>query len=120
MWSRHVGAATWAALALIGVASGCGGGANNGSGGLTSDEHAALDLATGSYLSQVDRGGKKAASTAYAACREAAGDYQIVHRLLFARAFAKSVQFSNGKRKRKADLRSMCLVGLAFASGPSG
>src|SRR5437763_17165044 len=96
------------ALAL-GFGSGCGGGAGSTSGGLTSEEQVALDSASGYYLSQIDKKGKNAAGTAYGACQQAASDYPIVHRLLFARAFAKREQFRNGNGTHKTDLRSTCL-----------
>jgi hypothetical protein len=85
------------------------------SGGLTSDEQAGVDSASGYYLGQVDRAGKNAAGTAYGACQQAASDYTIVHRQLFARAFANRVRASNGTGKHRADLRSICLVAVSLA-----
>jgi len=120
-WDRGVRAFVLATCVVsacaVAFASGCGGtGADTGKSGLTSEEQTALDSATGSYLSQVDSERKNAAGTAYGACQQAASDYAIVHRQLFAREFARRAGFANGKGKRRVDLRSVCLVGLSLAS----
>jgi hypothetical protein len=103
-------------IVALGLATACGGGGTGGrGGGLTSDEQAGVDSASGYYLGQVDRAGKNAAGTAYGACQQAASDYTIVHRQLFARAFANRVRASNGTGKHRADLRSICLVAVSLA-----
>jgi hypothetical protein len=119
---RRLLTATASVVLVLGLCftAACGSEGSRGGGGLTNDERTALDSAAGSYLSQIDKAGKNATGTAYGACSQAASDYPIAHRGLFARAFAKRVQFANGKGKRKADLRSVCLAGLALGGDASG